>query len=58
MRRDELIKIKEDLMKLIEGTLEEGIDKDRLIKTVDVYMDIHIKPKQKTLSKTRKKHGV
>ena len=58
MRRDELIKIKEDLMKLIEGTLEEGIDKDRLIKTVDVYMNIHIKPKQKTLSKTRKKHGV
>lgn len=58
MRREELVKIKEDLIKLIEATLDNETDKDRLIKTVDVYMDIHIKPKQKTLSKTRKKHGI
>jgi len=58
MRRDELIKIKEDLIKIIEATLDNDIDKDRLTKTVDVYMNIHIKPKQKTLSKTRKKHGI
>ncbi len=58
MRRDELIKIKEDLIKMIEATLDNEMDKDRLIKTVDVYMNIHIKPKQKTLSKTRKKHGI
>lgn len=58
MRREELVKIKEDLIKLIEATLDNETDKNRLVKTVDVYMDIHIKPKQKILSRTRKKHGI